>query len=86
MDEKEIAKRLGELLRGAGIKISEPEGQELVDGLAKLIPAVDGITSVSVAGARSVVETVELHGLRIGVDALGRAAEVEFPEGATWTA
>jgi hypothetical protein len=86
MDEEEIAKRLDALLNEHRIKIAVTKRAHLLDGLAELIPAVDGITSVSVAGARSVVETVELHGLRIGVDALGRAAEVEFPEGATWTA
>lgn len=86
MDEEEIAKKLDALLNEHEIKIAVTKRAHLLDGLVELIPAVDGITSVSVAGARGVVETIEAHGLTIGLDALGRAAEVKFPEGATWTA
>lgn len=35
------------------------------------------VAKVSVEGARAVVERVECYGLRIGIDANGRAAEVE---------
>jgi hypothetical protein len=44
--------------------------------------------TVEVIGGRVVVETVEVHGLRIGLDAIGNATEVEAPAGTefTWSA
>lgn len=42
-------------------------------------------TAVEVIGGRVVVETVEVHGLRIGLDAVGNVTEVEAPAGAEFT-
>lgn len=43
------------------------------------------VTEVEAVGARVQVERVEAYGLRIGLDALGRAVRVEFPDGAEVT-
>jgi hypothetical protein len=37
--------------------------------------------TVEVIGGRVVVETIEVHGLRIGLDAIGNATQVEAPAG-----
>lgn len=44
-------------------------------------------TTVEVVDGRAAVETVEVHGLRIGLDAMGNATQVEAPLGRefTWT-
>jgi hypothetical protein len=36
-------------------------------------------TAVELVGGRVVVETVEVYGLEIGLDALGRASRIETP-------
>jgi hypothetical protein len=42
-------------------------------------------TTVELVGGRVVVQTIEVHGLRIGLDAIGNATEVEAPAGAEFT-
>jgi hypothetical protein len=44
--------------------------------------------TVEVLGGRVVVETIDVHGLRIGLDAIGNATRIEAPVGAefTWAA
>lgn len=47
--------------------------------------AVEPVGEVEIIGARVQVEEVEAYGLRIGLDTLGRAVTVEFPDGADVT-
>lgn len=57
----------------------------LVDEFEEWLTAHQAGTTVEVLGGRVVVETVEVHGLRIGLDAIGNATEVEAPLGTEFT-
>lgn len=41
--------------------------------------------AVEIVGGRVVVQTIEVRGLRIGLDAIGNATEVEAPAGTEFT-
>lgn len=47
--------------------------------------AVEPVREVEILDARVQVEQVEVHGLEIGLDALGRAVKVYFPDDAEVT-
>lgn len=72
MTEPEIRQILLDVLPK---NISKKRIDELVGRLA-----TDTITTVFVDGAHIPVETVEMYGLQIEVDANGRAAAVHFPD------
>lgn len=69
-----------EAIRSVYPKISAVKLGQLLDALDPFMP--DGIGEVSMPDARVPVERVEAYGLEIGLDALGRASAVYFPEGA----
>jgi hypothetical protein len=85
MTQPSTDERLTDAIRSVNPRISATKLGELLDAIEELMPGEAGIFGVAVEGTRVVVETIEAYGLTIGVDANGRAAEVAFPDGATWT-
>ncbi len=57
----------------------------IVDKFKEWIEAYESGATVEVLGGRVVVQTVEAHGLRIGLDAIGNATQVEAPLGTEFT-
>lgn len=64
-----------------------PKGaHKKIDEILSYFGMVDAVTEVAIVGARVAVETADVYGLSIEVDANGNAATVGFPHGAEVTA
>lgn len=57
----------------------------IVNDFEVWLEAYQAGVEVEVIGGHVVVQTVEVHGLRIGLDAIGNATEVEAPLGRAFT-
>lgn len=86
IDERDFAEFLGDLFDTSK---ADHEGRKISDASQKKIDAILGyirdndlwVGSVEVIGARVAIETVEVYGLEITVDANGNAVHVSSPHG-----
>lgn len=63
-------------------KILPKSQHKKIDQILELIDQPECVTAVEVNKTHAPIETVELYGLVLGVDANGYAATVSFPDGA----
>lgn len=77
----ELEKSIAEILGSAASAKRVAALVEMIEARADENPWIREDETISVKGARVAVEHVEVHGLRIGVDANGNAATIDSDYG-----